>query len=844
MQKIWRIKEPDPSLSRKLASQLDIPILIAKLLLNRGITDKESGYAFLHPDFSQLNSPNKMPDIDKAVQRIRQAIANKEKIWIYGDYDVDGVSSVCLLYLCLKGLNADVDYHIPSRFDEGYGLNKDSLAELKRKGCSLIITVDCGISAINEVKFANECGLEIIITDHHTPHDDLPTAYAIVNPKLINSTYPFDSLAGVGVTFKLAQALLDDHNISNEQFLKDNLDLVALGTIADIVPLMGENRIIASLGLKALNELKRPGIKAIYDVAGLKNIDSIAVGFRIAPRLNAAGRMDTALDAVRLLLAESYEEALELAQKLDNANKDRQNIERTITENARKQIQQLDLTHLKALVLAGENWHQGAIGIAASRIQEQFYKPTILISIEGDMARGSARSIPSFDIHDAISKCAHHLERYGGHKGAAGFSIPTGNIEKFRKEFLKIAYDTITTDDLKPIIDIDATMPLNELTMEAVEKLALLEPHGLGNPEPLISVNNLSLEKLPRVVGKGNEHLQAMVTDGQKSMKIIAFNMGKLERELSQRDAKIDVVGKPSINAWNDSRNVELKVEEIKVYHGDSQEATVASAEVLDTIQIKIADHRGTPNKKKYLQKLIQEDGKSLMYVRDDLAVDQLYKIIIPSISDDKLGLCYSTTSEDDSDNIKSMFIDDKLKTIISSVPLEEPLDGLKHLVFCHPTPTKDIFISSCSPAIETAENVLIHLLFNNSDMELLTTNLNHLYPDRKLLGNVYRKARELYKDKPISFDVILNEISLDEPRDLILSRCIDIFEELSLIKREQNNGKIAISVLPEPEKKRDLGESKIYSSGNRIKSEWTEFSKFIIGKTADEIRKLLLDHF
>jgi single-stranded-DNA-specific exonuclease len=846
MQKIWRIKESDPSISRNLASQLGISFLIAQLLINRGITDKESGYAFLHPDFSQLHSPDKMPDIDKAVQRIRHAIESHEKIWIYGDYDVDGVTSVCLLYLCLKELNADVDYHIPSRFDEGYGLNKDSIAELRRKGCELLITVDCGISTVDEVRFANESGMEVIITDHHTPHDKLPPAIAIVNPKVKGSIYPFDSLAGVGVAFKLAQALMDDHNSSGDQFLLKNLDLVALGTIVDIVPLTGENRVIASLGLKALNESERPGIKALWEIARIKqeSINSHAVGFQIGPRLNAAGRMDTAINAVKLLLSESYEEALEIAQKLDSANKERQSIERGITDNARKQVQQLDVAHLKALVLSGENWHQGAIGIAASKIQEQFHRPTVLISIEGDMARGSARSIPSFDIHDAIAKCGHYLERYGGHKGAAGFNIAKDNIEKFRKEFLKIAFDTIAYDDLKPQIDIDARMSLADLTMEAVEDLALLEPYGLGNPQPLIAVNGLSIKGLPRVVGRANEHLQITVSDGQETMRTIAYNMGKLERDISEKNTKIDVICKPQINEWNDTKNVELKIEDIMIHHGDSPEVTVASAEIRDPIQIKIEDHRGTPDKKKHLRKLIQTGEKSLFYVRDDSAIDQLIKIIKPIIPENDLEVCYSTTTEDESDKIKSMFIDNKLKIIISSVPIKKQLTGLKHLVFCHPVSTKDVFVSSCSPVIEASDKVHIHLIFNNNDIDLLTTNLNQQYPDRQLLVNVYKKIKDLYKDEPISFDTVLNGMKLDEPKDLVVSRCIDIFEELSFVKRQLDDGKITISLLPEPDKRRNLNESQIYSDGNRIKSEWAEFSRFISSKTAEEIRKMIIDHF
>ncbi|MDQ1328828.1 MAG: single-stranded-DNA-specific exonuclease, partial [Candidatus Poribacteria bacterium] len=631
MQKIWRTKKPDMALSQSLALQLKIPTLIAQLLVNRGITDGMSADNFLHPNISQLHPPDKMLGIAESVLRIHQAIKNHEKIVIYGDYDVDGITSTCLMYLCLKHLDADVSYYIPRRFEEGYGLNNESLAELKRQGCDLLITVDCGISSIKEVTYANESGIQVIITDHHEPSQTIPPAYAIINPKLKNSEYPFDALAGVGVAFKLAQALMDDFGVESESFLLNHLDLVALGTLADIVPLTGENRIIAFLGLNALNKSERAGIKALCAVSGVAqgSIGSWTVGFQLAPRLNAAGRMNTPLKAVELMLADSYEKAYEIAQKLDNANKERQSIERLIVDNAKKQVEQLDLEKLKALVLADKGWHSGIIGIAASKIQELFYRPTVLIAIEDDMGRGSARSIPEFDIHEAIEKCSSLLERFGGHKAAAGFTIRKENIEKFRNDFLKIASDTLTKEDLQSKLEIDVSVSLSDLSLDVVEMLSSMEPYGLGNPQPLIAVNGLSINGLPRVVGKGNEHLQAYVTDEKIVMKFIAFNMAKLERELSAKDVKVDLACRPSINSWNERNYVDLKIEDIIIHqHKGAEEVTIASDEIVDLTQIKIMDRRNIPNKKQYLQKLISKDERMLLYVRDDPAIGQLNKIV------------------------------------------------------------------------------------------------------------------------------------------------------------------------------------------------------------------------
>jgi len=836
-------------LCQRLALQLKIPTLIAQLLVNRGINDGTSAYNFLHPDISQLNSPDKMIGIAEAVQRIHQAIKNHEKIVIYGDYDVDGITSTSLMYLCLKHLDADVTYYIPRRFEEGYGLNNDSLAELKRQGCDLLITVDCGISSVKEVKFANETGLQVIITDHHEPSHVIPPAYIIINPKLKNSEYPFDSLAGVGVAFKLAQALMNDSGTESESFLISLLDLVALGTIADVVPLTDENRVIASLGLEALNKSGRAGIKALCAVAGVEqgSIDSHTVSFRLAPRLNAAGRMDTALSAVKLLLADSYAEAFEIAQKLDNANKERQSLERVIVDKAKKQLEHIDVEKEKAIVLADEGWHSGTIGIASSRIQEQFYRPTVLISIEKDMGRGSARSIPEFDIHDAIEKCSGLLEKFGGHKAAAGFSIRKKNIEKFRNDFLKIASDTLTKEDLKPKLDIDASVSLSDLSVDVVDMLSLLEPYGLGNTPPLIAINGLSMKGLPRLT-KTSEHIQGSVTDEKVIMRFIAFNMAKLERELSSKDVKIDLACKPAINSWNDNKSVDLKIEDIIIHqHKGEEEFTVASDEIVDLTQIRIVDRRNIPNKKQYLQNLISKDERILLYVRDDSAIEQLNKIVSACIPKDKLGLCYSTTPEDDTDAMKSMLIDDKLRAIVSSIPFEEPLEGLKHLVFCHPVPTKEIFVTSCAPAIEASDEVQIHLIFNNNDIEFLTTLLNRQYPDRKLLTNVYRKIKDIASEgngNPILLDEILAGLELDEPKEFVVLNCIDVFEELSIIKRQQNNDKVMVSIPSDPPKKRDLKESQIFSHGDKIKIEWAEFSQFIQNKTAEEFRKMILSSF
>ncbi|MGQ9609980.1 MAG: single-stranded-DNA-specific exonuclease RecJ [bacterium] len=844
MHKVWKIQESDIKTSKKLAIELKLPLIIAQLLVNRGIVDAESAYDFLYPDLNKLHSPVLMKGIPQAVDRIRKAINDKESIWIYGDYDVDGITSVSLLTICLKRLGAKVDYYIPHRIDEGYGLNKDGLLELKNKGCNLIITTDCGISSYDEVNYANDLGMDVIITDHHEPPDKLPPALVIIDPKLTDSGYPFYGLAGVGVAFKLACALVGD---SDNNFLLSQLDLVAMGTIADVVPLIGENRIIAKYGLEAINRSERAGIKALCQISSIEQgkVDSFTVSYRLSPRINAAGRIDTAFNAVQLMTADSYQSAIELAQRLDKANKDRQNIEKYIMDSVHKQIQKLNVKNEKCLILAEEKWHQGVIGIVASKIQELYYRPTILISLDGDVGHGSARSIPEFDIFDALTKCSHLLSKFGGHKSAAGLSIPRENINKFRVEFSKIVESKLSENDLQPKVDIDAEVSLSEFSEKIIEQLSLFEPYGLGNPQPLFAVNGLSVKGFPGT-DKSGKHLRMLVTDGKNTFGTIAFNKGTLEREFSEKNIKFSIACRPYINVWNDSKSIELKIEEFIL--GDSinehKREIVSDGEFTNLSQIKIIDRRNIPDKRRYIQRLISQGEKSLLYVRDDLAVDQLNKIILSTTPKMKIGLCYCKTPDEEIDNIKYMLVQDELKLAISCIPFDEPLPGLKHLVFCHPTLTMDSFINSCAPAIEVEEPVNIHLIFNNNDIDIITKLLNQRYPNRKVLVMIYRKIKELYETNKSNFlDIreIETELNIEDSKGIILSNALSIFEELKILEKQDNSGRISLLNSLDRNKRYNLANSKTYSSGDRLKNEWAEFSDFILKKKAEEISNILI---
>ena len=846
MHKIWKIKEYDQDLSKHLAAELEIPLLIAQLLVNRGVTEADIAQKFLNPSLSDLYPPWKMKGISDAVERIKKAISSGEKIYVYGDYDVDGITSVSLLLSCLKHLGANVDYYIPNRLDEGYGLGREGVIELKSKDCKLIITVDCGISAIEEVKLANESGMDVIITDHHEPRDKIPPALVVLDPKIDGIGYPFNGLAGVGVAFKLAQALMGDENGQDQKFLNKQLDLVALGTIADVVPLIGENRTIAKYGIDVLNKMERVGIKALCEVSGIPEggVSSGTVGFRLGPRINAAGRLDTAHCAVKLLTTDSYEEALEIAQKLDAANKERQNIERQILDKAKYQMQKVDLAHEKGLILAEEGWHHGVIGIVASRIQEQFYRPTILISLDGDMGRGSARSIPEFDIFHALSQCSHLLEKFGGHKAAAGLSITKGNIGKFRKEFSEIINETLKSDDLKPKLMLDAKITMDQLSEEAVEQLSLLEPYGLGNPRPLLMMSDLSLKGLPRVVGQG-KHLQISVTDGRSILRSIGFNMGNLERELYNQNVSLDLAFLPFIDTWNDNRYVKLRLDEVVIHRSDTQEVAVASAELMELSKIKIADRRNFPDKARYIQKLLDLGEKAIFYVRDDPSVDQFQKIVSKNAPKAKLGLCYNKMGEDELDQIKIALSESQIDAVSSCVPFEEPIPGLRHLVFCHPILSQEKFIRCCAPAVETEEQVYIHLIFSNKDIELDTLNLNSQYPDRQMLVNVYRRAKDLSSDKgnePLTIEEIAAGMTIEGEKEAIISSCMAIFGEIGLVKLHEADGKPSVIFPSGTQEKRDLKDSNRYALGEKIRTEWIRFSDFLLKKTPEDFRRLLLE--
>lgn len=562
MNKKWEICECDLDLVRKVAEENEISELMATLLVNRGITDKKDIEIFLGPTRNDFHDPFLMPDMKAAVDRIEKAILNNEKIIIYGDYDVDGVTSITVLKKFLKDRGmTDVGYYIPKRLDEGYGLNKEAVKKICDAGYNLIITVDCGITAMEEIKYAYELGMEVIVTDHHEPLDEIPEAVAVIDCKRKDSEYPFKGLAGVGVVFKLTQAISQRLALDEKEYLK-YLDIVCIGTISDIVPLVDENRVISKLGLKLVAQTKCLGLHSLLEANVGKNsvINANTVSFGIAPRINACGRIGYETEAVRLLMTENVAESKELTQKLNNYNKQRQDVEKSIFEEAKEIIEKNNMQNNNTIIIGKEGWHHGVIGIVASKITELYFKPTILIGFEDGIGKGSGRSVPGFDLHEALHSLGGYLEKYGGHEMAVGITVREENFAEFGKKLEERAQNA-HTEQIVPIISIDKEITAKELTLKTAENLMNLEPFGTSNKTPIFMVKNLKIDSIRTLVE--GKHLKLTLQDGSNIINGIGFNLGYYADEFLLGD-KVDIIGVIEINVFNNVKNIQINIKDMR----------------------------------------------------------------------------------------------------------------------------------------------------------------------------------------------------------------------------------------------------------------------------------------
>ncbi len=557
-QKILNIPALQPLLQKNLSCELGISPIVAQLLINRGIKTCGAAEDFLDSKLTSLLDPFSFPDMPLAVNFIRKSLKNKEKIMVFGDYDVDGVTSVALLENTVAKLGAKVCHYIPHRINEGYGLSKDILKICLEKGVKLLVTADCGTNKPVQIKQMRENKIEVIFTDHHEPSGENSQDYAsaLINPKLENSNYKFRELAGVGVAYKLCQALTGE-------LLKNDLDLVSLGTIADSVPLVGENRVIARLGLREIAATQRLGLRTLIGTSGIKDkaITPEAVSFILGPRLNASGRLDTAEIALELLITDNPQEALRLAKLVEGYNRQRQKIESAIMEEAQDLItKEVNFKHHQVMVVAKEGWHLGVLGIVASKLADRFYRPAILISLKEGLCRGSGRSIESFHLFNGLLECESLLDNFGGHSHAIGMVIPQENIEEFRRKINDFARQTLSVQDLIPCINVDMELNLKDLNQEFIRDLERLEPFGQGNPEPLFFSRGLKLKGAPRLYSR--DTLKFWVTDGEFTYSAIGFRMGSLLDSLVNSQ-EFDLVYRLKIDSWNGNESLLLGIEEI-----------------------------------------------------------------------------------------------------------------------------------------------------------------------------------------------------------------------------------------------------------------------------------------
>ena len=567
MNKKWEFYEENSEEIIDIAKKHNISELLTKILVNRGITDDKEIDTFLNPTRNDFYDPYLMPDMDKAVERIIKAINNQEKVMIYGDYDVDGITSITVLKKFLEERGLKTGHYIPNRLEEGYGLNENAIRSIAEQKYTLMITVDCGISGIEEVELANQLGIETIITDHHEQSESLPNAYAIINAKRKDSQYPFRGLAGCGAVFKLIQAISLRLGLEEKEFLK-YLDIVCVGTISDIVPLVDENRVIAKLGLKLVAQTRNIGLRELILQSGYKKIDSNTISFGVAPRINACGRMGYQEEALDLFLTNNIEEARKITARLNSYNLERQTKEKDIFEQAIKELEKEDIEKLNTIVLSGDNWHHGVIGIVASKLTEKFYKPTILICFEDNIGKGSGRSLPGFDLHKALVETSAYLEKYGGHEMAVGLSLKKEKYNDFKLAFEEIAKSK-NIQQIIPVIKIDSIITAKDVNKKTIQDLEMLEPFGEKNKNPIFVYKNLKIDSI-RALSEG-KHLKLTLKDDNLLINAIGFNLGYLSEEYLIGD-KIDIAGNLEINKYGrrrDNPNKYKRCYEINIEKGN-----------------------------------------------------------------------------------------------------------------------------------------------------------------------------------------------------------------------------------------------------------------------------------
>ena len=810
--KKWTLKHKGKVNETDLSKKINISPEISQILKNRGIDNEKDAEIFMNPSLEYLRDPFLMKDMKKATDRIKKAIENKERIYIYGDYDVDGVSSTSILFLYFKSIDFPVKYYIPNRLEEGYGINEEAIKKIHNDGCDLIITVDCGITSVKEVDLANELGIDVIITDHHECQSEIPNALAIVNPKQEDCNYPFDMLCGCGVAFKIIQALTDEEEFKTSMF--DYLEIVTLATICDIVPLIDENRIIVKNGLKLMKEGKNLGLRELIKVCGIETekIGSSHIGYSVGPRINASGRLGYSYLGVQLFTTDLEDEAKEIANILEAKNIERQMIESKMYKEAEEVLLSDErYKEDKVLVIAKEGWQHGIIGIVASKLTEKYYKPTVLLTIEDGEATGSARSIKGFSIFDALVSCKDLMNKFGGHEQAAGLALNRENIDELRQRVNKIADYNLTKEDLIENIKVEYELSEESATLDLVEDLHKLEPFGLSNPSPRFIMRDLLLTNIFKM-GKNKQHLK-LIVENEKSYECVGFNMAYLADDFQVGD-KIDVLFQVDENNFNNERKVQFLLKDIRLSHPKSAVTNDLSIKLFEKI---------VPNNKDDLYSinineedlLIDVDGDKKInvfdYIKEDtLVITNTLNGFYRALSDISLsGFEY----EINYNYIKEK--NNKVQLIFSPNIDKIDLKRYNRIILYDYLYNKGEY-SYLNKNILNNENIIKY--YSTEDKIYLKNIIDNIVPTREEFINIYKQML-VSKELELKLNELKRVFKLLPLKTFVI---LKVFKELNLlnfkINYEENN--IAICLLEKPDKKLNLDESVILNNLKELKQE------------------------
>lgn len=815
MYKMWHLEDIDENKIDNYTSDNLNPVF-KKILFRRGLRTEKEINQFLNGGLEDLHEPFMLKDMEEAVDKI---IKKRDKqIIVYGDYDVDGITGTSLLFNYFKKrVGIDIDYYIPDRQKEGYGLNLTAVKNIVNEDYDLLITVDCGITAIKEIEYAAAHGLDVIVTDHHQPAAELPPASAIINPHRKDENYPFSELAGVGVAFKLCTALekrLQGKYISS--LLLDELDLVALGSVADIVPLKGENRILIKEGMKTIVNSKKPGLQALIHKLSLEDsqLNTGHIGYILAPPLNAAGRMEDAKMGIRLFITSDKKEAEEIADKLVALNKERQKEEQETLETAEAMIaDKIDLETEKGIVLASDEWHQGVIGIVASRIVEKYYRPTILISLKGNTGKGSCRSINKLNLYQALRACEYDLESFGGHEQAAGLTIAREKVDRFRKDLNSHLHKVLDEQDLIPRLRLDELIETEDINLELYKNLELLKPFGVGNPRPRFLINNAQIDKC-YCVGNDNQHLKLLLNDGIEG---IAFGFGELFGKLKNQftGKEIDLAFAISLNSWQGQERIQLKIKDINIRsHVDFYPVNYKSGNWI------IADKRGNKNHFNYLKYLLKYDEKVAVYINNK----KIYNSLLDRCKDKDIAV-------NGQEKISLFKEKDKGILFFSRPEFKEKLSIDVLVLISLPFSLEEV-----TTMIEefTLNPIKIHFLFGEEDYYTNRKIIKNKLPTTAYLRKFYLKLKS-FCNQEIALNKIYGQLENEELKTnkKLVNTSLTIFNELGLIDKNQSS----IKLVQTPGGKLDLSYSMRYNEINNVVEKFNEISRLVF---ADDIFALI----